>query len=334
MRNLAARSPLAYRPPRVERPAGPLIGGTPGRSGFDVSLLQRAGALPAIALVGSLGLTCFLFSSPLVLCAAGAAVVIVGLASGAGAALALAARFAVPLALVMVAVNVIVSDRGETVLIRGLELPVLGSLDVTLESIAAGGVIALRVIVVIAAFAVMSRCVDPDAILRMVRPFARHSALTATLVGRLVPLAAADYMRLSEAAKLRGPAAAPAGRPALARRLVAGALDRSLDAAATLELRGYALPVVRQRAAPRRSRDTGLGFAAIAIAALAIAGRLAGLGSIQTYPAIEIGARAADLALATSILLIAAVPVAIAHRRRAGVRRLNGAAAAGRSGSV
>ena len=322
MRGLATRSPLAYRPSHA-KPAG-----------VDVSLLQRAGAGTAIAFIGSLVLTCFLFSSPLVLCGVAVAVVVVGLASGAGPALGLAARFAVPLALVMVAVNVIVSDRGETVLVRGFDLPVLGSLDVTLESIAAGGVIALRVIVVIAAFAVMSRCVDPDAILRMVRPFARHSALTATLVGRLVPLAAADYVRLGEAAKLRGPAAAPAGRAALARRLVAGALDRSLDAAATLELRGYALPVVRQRAVARRGRSTGLAFAATVIAALAIAGRLAGLDSIQTYPAIEMDAAGADLALAVSIPLIAAVPVAIAHRRRAGVRRVGVAAPAGRPGNV
>ena len=82
--------------------------------------------------------------------------------------------------------------------------------------------LALRILVVLMAFSVHSACVDPDRVLRLLRPLARRSALTATLIARLVPLAAADHARLGEAAALRGPAAAPVGRAALARRLVAG----------------------------------------------------------------------------------------------------------------
>src|SRR5215208_4608324 len=110
---------------------------------------------------------------------------------------------------------------------------------VVLAGLAAGGVLALRITVVIAVFAVYSACVDPDRVLRLLRPVARRSALTATLVSRAVPLAATDLGRLRTAASLRGPAAAPATRAVLAGRLLTGALDRSVDAAATLELRGY-----------------------------------------------------------------------------------------------
>src|SRR5690606_38430839 len=127
-----------------------------------------------------------------------------------------------------------------TILVRGWELPIVGRIDVSAEALAEGGVLGLRIAVVLAAFAVFSACVDPDRLLRLVRPLARHSALTATLITRLVPLAAADYARLREAAALRGPAAAPVGRAALTRRLVAGSLDHAVDVAATLELRGYA----------------------------------------------------------------------------------------------
>jgi len=63
-------------------------------------------------------------------------------------------------------------------------------------------------------------------LLRLLRPVARHSALTATLITRLVPLATADHARLRDAQALRGPGAAPVGRAALTRRLVAGSLDR------------------------------------------------------------------------------------------------------------
>ena len=103
---------------------------------------------------------------------------------------------------------------GDTVLVRGYDVPVLGPMDVTLESLAAGAVLAERILVVTIAFAVWSACVDPDRVLRVVRPLARRSALTATLCPRLVPIAAGDLARLREAAALRGPAPRrPAGRP-------------------------------------------------------------------------------------------------------------------------
>ena len=154
-------------------------------------------------------------------------------------------------------------------LVRGWELPVLGNTDVTLESLAAGAAIGLRVVVVVIAFAVYSACVDPDRVLRALRPLARRSALTAALVNRLVPVTVADLGRLREAAALRGPGAAPVGRAAMARRLVAGSLDRTVDVAATLELRGHSLPAPRPAraralprrppAAPRRGVDRGRG---------------------------------------------------------------------------
>ena len=104
-------------------------------------------------------------------------------------------------------------------------------------------------------FAVYSACVDPDRVLRALRPLAGRSALTATLVSRLVPVAAADAARLRDAAALRGPGAAAVGKAALARRLLAGSLDRAVDVAATLELRGYSLDGAARRARRReRSR--------------------------------------------------------------------------------
>ena len=107
------------------------------------------------------------------------------------------------------------------------------------------------------AFAVYSACVDPDRVLRALRPIAGRSALTATLVSRLVPVAAADAGRLRDAARLRGPGAAEAGRAPLARRLLAGSLDRAVDVAATLELRGYSLEPRPPRARRRREGLVG-----------------------------------------------------------------------------
>ena len=128
------------------------------------------------------------------------------------------------------------------------ELPVLGQIDVSAEALAEGGVLALRIAVVFCAFAVHSACVDPDRVLRLLRPIARHSALTATLITRLVPLAAADHARLREAqraARAGGRAGRPRGaRPAAGRRLARPRRRRRRDArAARLRAR---------RARPRR----------------------------------------------------------------------------------
>lgn len=283
------RSPIAYAP----RP-GPLAG---------------ASAISATAYLGSIAVVAFLYSNPIVLAGAGAAAVVAGLLAGARGALVAAARWGIALGVLVVVVNAIVSQRGDTILLRGGELPVLGRLDVSAEAIVEGAVLALRITVVLCAFAVHSACVDPDRMLRLLRPFARHSALTATLITRMVPLAAADHARLREVQSLRGPAAAPAGRVALTRRLVAGSLDRAVDIAATLELRGYARGVPR-RAAARRSSRHGWRFAAAgaAIAAVAVAGAIAGVGSFDPYPTSELDAGAATLALAAALPVLAAAP--------------------------
>src|SRR4029453_5949069 len=70
--------------------------------------------------------------------AAGMATALAGFAAGAGRAVRASLRLAIPLLLVMVAVNALVTHRGDTVLIRGWEVPVLGNSDVTLGTTRGG----------------------------------------------------------------------------------------------------------------------------------------------------------------------------------------------------
>ena len=285
------RSPLAYRP----RP-GPLA---------------DASALAASVYFGSFALIGFSFTNPVVLAGAAAGITLASVASGTTRALGVAVRYGLALAGVFVVVNGIASQRGDTILLRGGELPVLGRIDVSAEALIEGGVLAGRVLVVMMAFAVLSASVDPDRLLRLLRPVARRSALTATLIARLVPLAARDHDRLREAAVLRGPAAAPVGRAAMVRRLVAGSLDRAVDVAATLELRGYA------RGAPSRASQPPAGrhswrflVAGIGIAAVAISARFGGVGGFEPYPAAVIDVDLATIGLALAIALMALAPFA------------------------
>ena len=238
-----------------------------------------------------------MYSNPIVLAGAGAGVVVAGLASGAGRALRAAALWGATLGVFIVAVNGLVAQRGDTVLVHGLWLPLLGATDVSAEAFAEGGVLALRIVVVLMAFAVHTACVDPDRTLRLLRPVARRSALTATLIARLVPLAAADHVRLGEAAALRGPAAAPVGRAALARRLVAGLprprrRRRGDPRAPGVRPRSAGLGARRPSIAPRRPLLGG----GLAIAVTGIAARAAGLGAFDSYPTVGDRERLADAA--------------------------------------
>ena len=281
----------------------------------------RVGALAASVYLGSLAVAAFVYSNPLVLAALAAATVVAGLLCGAGRALATSARWAAILGVFIIAVNAIASQRGDTVLVRGWELPVLGQLDVSGEALIEGGLLALRIGVVLGVFAIHSACVDPDRIMRLLRPVARHSAMTASLVTRLVPLAAADHARLREAAALRGPGAAAVGRAAIVRRLVAGSLDRAVDVAAALELRGYAHGAPRRSGSQRGSRhDWRFAAAGIAIVVVAASARIAGVGDFNAYPTTELDARIPTLVLALALPVLAALPFAGLERAKSSSR--------------
>jgi len=274
--------------------------------------LGSAGPGAAAAYLGVLAVVALTFANPIVIAGAGVAVVVTGLVSSAGASLATAARWALSLGVLILVVNALVVRRGDTVLVRGFDLPVLGPIDITLEALGEGAVLGLRVVVVLLAFAVFSACVDPDRMLGALRPIARRSALTATLITRLVPLTGRDHARLREAASFRGPAAAPVGRAASARRLLAGSLDRAADVAATLELRGYGLAPPSRVPRERRGRARTANRSSLLLLALAglttgvaVGARLAGIGSFNAYPTIQLDSDPAALALALAIPLLA-----------------------------
>ena len=313
------RSPFAYMP----RP-GPL---------------QSASPAAAVSYLGALVVVAFLYSSPVVLVAVGLGAMLAGMTAGARAAVRAALRMGLMLALLIVAVNALVVDRGETVLARLGEWPLLGRVDVTGEAIAAGAVIGLRAVVAMVAFAVYSACVDPDRVLRALRPFAGRSALTATLISRLVPVAAADAARLRDAGRLRGPAAAPVGRATLARRLLAGSLDRAVDVAATLELRGYGLkpatasfPSSRSTGGPcdgctdcRSRYDTRFYAIATTLLAAAVAGKLLGADGFSAYPTVEMAVTPATLVISGVVIAAGLAPLRRQPRRAARTRQAPGA---------
>jgi energy-coupling factor transport system permease protein len=251
-----------------------------------------------------------------VLLAVGVAAVLAGLAAGARDAVRAALWMALTLALLIVAVEMLISSRGATVLARFGDWPLLGRVDVTAEAIAQGAVLGLRAAVVMVAFAVYSACVDPDRVLRAVRPLAGRSALTATLISRLVPVAAADAARLRDAGRLRGPGAASLARASLARRLLAGSLDRAVDVAATLELRGYGLDAPRAKGNRSRSRyDARFYAVAFVVTAASIAAKALGADGFHAYPTTAVATDPATLVLSSLVVLAGLAPLRRKPRR-------------------
>jgi energy-coupling factor transport system permease protein len=132
----------------------------------------------------------------------------------------------------------------------------------------------------------------------------------------MIPVLAADAQRQAEAQRTRpdgGPRGAR-GRLALICAVVAGSLDRAMDVAATLEVRGFATA----RRAPRAHRplsrhDLAFALSALAVLALALAGRLDGSASFKAYPEVHAALGAGTIALC--IALVVAVLLPFADRR-------------------
>jgi energy-coupling factor transport system permease protein len=280
------------------------------------SPLHAARAGVGAAFCGSLALTGALYRHPLVLGAALAAIVAAGIAAGVGREIRRSLVLALPLALLVTIVNPIVYPEGDTLLVRGGEL--LGRrIDITLEATLYGAVTGLRVVVIVVALGLLSAAVDPDELLRLFRRVSYRSALTASLANRLVPVLARDAARMGDAARCRPH---PPGRLAVVRAALTGALDRSVDVAAALEVRGYALggrPQRRRR--PWSRHDLRFAAAALAIAGVALAGAIAGVAAVEPYPSFELEWDGALWALGAAILLPALAPFA-GRSARLGVR--------------
>jgi energy-coupling factor transport system permease protein len=105
------------------------------------------------------------------------------------------------------------------------------------------------------------------------------------------------------------------------RAALAGALDRAMEVAAALEVRGYALagrPARRGR--PVSRHDVRIGAAALAVGATAIAGLAAGVGHVEAYPTLDLTLGPGELGLASALVVLGAAPL-VGRSARLGVAR-------------
>jgi energy-coupling factor transport system permease protein len=267
----------------------------------------RAGAGCAYCL--AFCLAALLFSNPIVV---GAVVVaIIGAALGAGVArdVGRAALLSLPLVIAIIVINALVARDGLTVIVRLGNLPVLGQTDVTLEATVYGAILGLRAVALIMCGALYTAAIDPDDVLRMFRRVSFRSALTATLATRMLPVLVRDSHRFADAQRCRP--GRPPSRLTLIRAASSGVLDRALDVAAALEVRGFGCARRPPRGRRPRSRHE-IHFAAAAIALIVIAtgARIAGLAPFAAYPRLDAPVDPGVIAVAAAIILCALLPFA------------------------
>jgi energy-coupling factor transport system permease protein len=284
---------------------------------FPIAYRRRASPLHAArASIGALyggALACaaLIVQHPLVLAGLLAAVLGAGYACGTiGQMARTLRRVALPILILTVLVNVLVSRGGLTVFARLGYFGPLGQVNLTVEAAAYGLLIGARLVVVMLAALLVSSAVDPDELLRSLRRLFPSSALVATVATRLIPVLARDAERLADAQRCRphGPPNGARARLTIIAAVIAGSLDRSLDVAATLEVRGYGAS--RRPARLRRPvsrHDVHFALAALATLAAATATRASGVAPFHVYPLLRatLGADALLAALVLSAVALA-----------------------------
>jgi energy-coupling factor transport system permease protein len=282
------------------------------------SPLRAARAPVAAAYACALVTAVLAFEHPLALLALGAAILGAGVLAGCGASLARSALFGVPFAIMIALVNPLVAREGLNVVWRFGEIGPFGQLDVTRESLVFGAILGLRaLLVVLAGGALLAATVDFDELLQRFRRISVRSALTAALAVRLVPVLGRDARRLADARRCRpdaGPRPSAGERLQIVRAVATGAMDRALDVAATLEVRGYATPAAaggaRRLPEPWSRHDLGFAASAIGLLVLAAGARLSGVAHFQAYPQTVVATGASEWVLAAALLLVALLPFA------------------------
>jgi energy-coupling factor transport system permease protein len=234
------------------------------------------------------------------------------------------------LGLSIIVINALFSYHGDHVLLTApFRLPVVGSPVITLEAIAFGAVMALKLAVIISVFSLINLTVHPDDImavlLKMRLPY--KSVLVTSLSTRFVPCLVEDMGRISDGYRTRGVQLDTGGwfkqvknRAKLSFALLANSLDRAVQVAEAMEARAFGSGQKRvfyKEVNISKLDAVTLGLGVLPLAA-GIALRALGYGDYQYYPKLgAVGFSSLEWALPAIILLLLAaiVPLAFIKRR-------------------
>ena len=278
------------------------------------SFLQKLHPATQLALVCSLLILSLVAENPLYQVAVIAATAILAASADVAGEWWSWWKLCLVIGLAALVINPLVSRMGATVIWRGPHVPVLGRLDITLEAVAYGAGMALRLAAVIWVFALLSLVMDPDRALGLLKGKGSRSALASALALRMVPTAMRDSVAILDAQRARGVARDEGGklrvlasRFPLVKRLVSTSLDRAIGLAESMESRAYG--------SHRRTRlvefrfgagDVIVVFLAAALLGAGLVGIAGGAAPFTYYPSLS-----AQVSMWTAVFAVLPVTVAL-----------------------
>jgi energy-coupling factor transport system permease protein len=292
------------------------------------SLIHALSPLVKLAWGGGLVVLSLIFSHPIYILILFISIIPLVRLAGVGREWASTLKLALWLGLSIIVINALFSYHGDHVLLAApFRLPAVGQPVITLEAIAYGAVMALKLAVIISVFSLINLTVHPDDImavlLKMRLPY--KSVLVTSLSTRFVPCLVEDIGRISDGYRTRGVQLDAGGwfkkvknRAKITTALLANSLDRSVQVAEAMEARAFGNG--QKRVFYKEINISKIDAMTLVVGLLPLAAgiavRVMGFGDYQYYPNLSaIGSGGWLIPVILLLLLAAIAPLAWLKRR-------------------
>jgi energy-coupling factor transport system permease protein len=292
------------------------------------TVIHRLSPLVKLAWGGGLVVLSLIFSHPVYILILFLSIIPLVRLAGVGREWASTLKLALWLGLSIIVINALFSYHGDHVLLAApFRLPAVGQPIITLEAIAYGAVMALKLAVIISVFSLINLTVHPDDImavlLKMKLPY--KSVLVTSLSTRFVPCLVEDIGRISDGYRTRGVQLDAGGwfkrvknRAKITTALLANSLDRSVQVAEAMEARAFGNG--QNRVFYKEINISKIDAMTLVVGLLPLAAgiamRVMGFGDYQYYPSLSaIGSGGWVMPVIILLLLAAIVPLAFIKRR-------------------
>jgi energy-coupling factor transport system permease protein len=155
-------------------------------------------------------------------------------------------KVAIPLILLIMIINALFVRVGRTVIYSGPRLPFIGKVRITMEALAYGAGMGIRLMTIISIFCFYTYTVQPDRFMKLFSRFGNKTVFIVTLSIRLFPLMVSDYRRIMEVQQCRGVKVYSGGFKERIKNmfpivsvLLMSSLERSFQQAESMYARGY-----------------------------------------------------------------------------------------------
>ncbi len=282
------------------------------------NLIHKLHPLTTVAFVMVIFILALVFSHPVYLLGLLLAVTAVIVAAGHYREWTSYLKFSLVMIAVIIMVNGLFVHAGQTIIFTGPKIGMLGSVKVSLEALAYGAGMGIKLLVIISSFCLYTYAVHPDKVMKLFGRRGDKSVLIITLSTRLFPLMTKDYFRIMEVQRCRGVKFEQGGwrrrvqnmLPIVSVMLVSS-LERSLQLAESMHARGYASgPRTLYSRELWRPRDylvlTAVGLGLV----IGMGAALQGWSSYSYYPRLP-AIHVDDVERAGLLVLILAIPAVL-----------------------